>query len=1281
MLTVIIPVYSLDQERKRNLEFVYNRLVSFNFKLIIGIQLKNIDEDLEYFNKFDKAEIKSFYENKYKFFNKGFIFNSCLKSVDTDFVMLLDADVYLPFSNLRDQIEVTDEIIKPFSECIYLSEQITQDFISKRKAEAPPELKRVSALGGGAIIIKTDLITKNNLWFDENFSGWGWEDIDFGDLIRFNSLKIKTLDQVAVHLYHKPSANINNASYYNSKDKLKSYIVHVFSPNQDSKDVLDSYLKHKTNDILLMNCCDVDHLNNDNLKFSFVPKEYNTYSLNKIIECALPFLQDEGWVLYTDSNYLINEYVYSDLISFDGDFYELYGFHDAKENFVNAQKNISGFAVRKKIWKQKNIPNLLINSSYWASSITSLFSNHKKKILRNQIKGLRQFSENTESSKINRKSLFKIIGNFKKNNYDISLVTPTGGRPKCIERCKNFIKRNKTNLKIQWIVINDFDDEEFDFATDMIYSKNLGSSSQNPLGQNIKEIAKYINSDFVLFIEDDDWYSEDYIDYYYKNLQKYSLFGQAFAKYYNIKNKTYELRTNSDTASLCQTGIRTELLLDNLNCFDDVYAPYNDMVLWTISANKYLDFNSTKCIGIKGSPGRKAIGYGHKSLKFKDSGCHVLNSWIGEDYKIYFPNIEIKDKTNYKKIHTNVTNEKFYDSKSLLYFSPFAPDFDMSSGGDRLLKILEILKLDLGFDVHFMCNAFRDEAHLKVLRNMGIKCYLPEGNEYLIGHIRKLKEKNDFSYVIFSWYDIANQYVNIIRNEFPNIKIVIDTVDIHWKRELRGVEQGFLSFDDKTLKERKKQELEVYENADVIFAVTHDDKQDLIEELGYCNFKILSNIHDQVEQCELGYGIGFIGNFAHPPNIDAALYSIEIFDQFVNTSQYKNLAIKPKLYIAGANMPEEISLKSNDNCVILGQIKDLKEFYKKINVSMSPLKWGSGIKGKICDAASRGALILTSDVGNEGIDLIDGTSGFIANSKEDFVEKLCFIYSNNCEKISISGKNLIDGLVSRKAAISVLGGTLQAKPITIVIVTYNKADDVKRCVTSILDKTEYPNYKILITDNASTDETQVVMQKLERENPTKIEYIRSETNDFFLIPNNKIMIDSKYKDSDICLINDDMEIVSKCWLSHFYSAAYSEHCICSVGGKILHPNNRLSEAGSELYSDGTGRNIGRGADPEDNAFNYPRYAGYVSGCFMYMRRDAIEKIGIFDEDFAPMYYEDSEWQYRAHLVGLKTIYEPKAVAIHHEGTDDSKPMKIHQENNRTKFVNKYKDKNIEQYNV
>lgn len=249
---------------------------------------------------------------------------------------------------------------------------------------------------------------------------------------------------------------------------------------------------------------------------------------------------------------------------------------------------------------------------------------------------------------------------------------------------------------------------------------------------------------------------------------------------------------------------------------------------------------------------------------------------------------------------------------------------------------------------------------------------------------------------------------------------------------------------------------------------------------------------------------------------------------------------------------------------------------------------------------------------------------------------------------------------------------------------YNQTEKLAKCLESILSKTKYDNYSIVISDNSPNNKIKNYIKSYLTKYKDKIRYIKNKKNLYFIEANNNILKDPLYSDSDVVLLNDDIEILSEYWLNYLYSSAYSSDYIACVGGKSIYPNGLLAEAGSELYNDGSGSNIGQGQDPNKNEYNIPKYVGYCSGCLLYMRRDAIKKIGVLDSSLEKMYYEDSEWQYRAHINGLKTIYEPRCEAIHDEGSssgnDITKGTKKYQEINKRLFLKKFKNLDIEQFN-
>ncbi len=219
--------------------------------------------------------------------------------------------------------------------------------------------------------------------------------------------------------------------------------------------------------------------------------------------------------------------------------------------------------------------------------------------------------------------------------YDITLITCTGNRSQAFKLCEHYVARQKTDLSIQWLVVTDGKDKiESDAISQLIKSKNKRVEGVNSLGANILLALPHIESDNVLFIEDDDWYSANYVQYYYDALSKYDLFGQGCAKYYNIKYNNYHIHKNTQHVSLCQTGIKTNLLLQNQELFLNE-KPFYDIDLWKLGCNKYIEPKSTLCVGIKGL--HEGLGIGHQNNVWwqRDNNDNVLQGFIGEDYALY----------------------------------------------------------------------------------------------------------------------------------------------------------------------------------------------------------------------------------------------------------------------------------------------------------------------------------------------------------------------------------------------------------------------------------------------------------------------------------------------------------------------------------------------------------------------------------------------------------------------------------------------------------------------
>lgn len=648
----------------------------------------------------------------------------------------------------------------------------------------------------------------------------------------------------------------------------------------------------------------------------------------------------------------------------------------------------------------------------------------------------------------------------------------------------------------------------------------------------------------------------------------------------------------------------------------------------------------------------------------------------------------------------NNTHETFDNSlihhKNLLFLCHTVPTPDIDSGSNRIIQILKII-IDLGYNVYYLTHDGQHDnpGYIQYLYDLGIKKVLiadREQNKYCHNYIEELtlKEKIIFSVIIFEFYEMYTAYWDKIQYLVPNVKVLVDSVDVHWIRKLSNPNN---TPDDITkIQTEKLSEQQAYSNANVVFAVTEEDKDAILKECPGANVKILSNIHsveayNPISQINKKKDLIFVGGDNHTPNTIAAKNAIETFLVFLK--QYPMFS-ESRLHIVGKRSDHDIlRFKSHKNIIIHEQLPQsvLDDLYKQCYGAFCPITWGAGIKGKVCEAISKNLVVISTDIGTSGLNLIHNQDAFIANNTTDQILAISTLFNMDTDlytKMILNAGKKLEYIAGVTAAHSVLNGTLNINPVTISIVTYNNQYLLQRCLESILSKTTYPQYNIHVTSNACIDDTPLIMDFYTQNYP-HITYQYNVENKHFLQAHNETI--DLFPNNDIILLNEDIEILSRCWVSDLYSAAYSAGYIGCAGGKTIYPNGTLCEAGAKLYNNGSGENMGRHKSPNDPAYNSSKYVGYVSGCMMYMRRDCINQFGKMDMRYHPCYYEDSDWQYNLHINGYKTIYTPKVVAIHREGSscgtdiEDNTSFKRFMKINRKKFLDKYSDIDIEQYNT
>ncbi|MDF1697420.1 MAG: glycosyltransferase [Saprospiraceae bacterium] len=629
---------------------------------------------------------------------------------------------------------------------------------------------------------------------------------------------------------------------------------------------------------------------------------------------------------------------------------------------------------------------------------------------------------------------------------------------------------------------------------------------------------------------------------------------------------------------------------------------------------------------------------------------------------------EISYKEEAPQTSPNPIAEHFSQSgkPKLLYISPNLPDYDMSSGGKRAARMLALLNED--FEVYVFTFGEKPERHIKKLESL---------NLHVVAHrsLEKLrKEIPRIDCIVYAWYySLFDGHA--LLSWYPNARIVVDSVDVHWVREERSI--GLIeSLTVEKVKANKLLEIESYKQADILWAVTENDKQAILKEIPDATVWVVSNIHESEDikyQDSNNNNILFFGGFNHYPNVSA----IERLANTIVPIVRKEIP-DAELIIAGSKASEEIQkLGERDGISYLGFIEeeDMSSLYDNAFITAVPLLAGAGIKGKICEAIAHSLPILTNAIGNEGIELVHEKECLLAETDEEFANMLIKAARReyDFEKMCSSAQDKLEQLVSPGAVKRNMLDSIYP-PVVICIVTWNRLELVRRCIESIEEHTRYPNYKIAVHSNGCEDGTQEYLEKAAALND-KIVPILSDKNEVFVLPNNNMM--HQFPDHDVILLNNDTYVTPN-WLIGLFEAAYASADIGVSGSKILYPDGTLQEFGSELYATGTGRNIGKFENADNEEYKITTKVGYVSGCSMYIKRSTIEKIGVFDEQFHPCYCEDSDYCYTAKEAGLDTVVTPYSIIYHEEGktsgTDTSKGFKAYQEINMKKFLAKHKGK-------
>ncbi len=328
--------------------------------------------------------------------------------------------------------------------------------------------------------------------------------------------------------------------------------------------------------------------------------------------------------------------------------------------------------------------------------------------------------------------------------------------------------------------------------------------------------------------------------------------------------------------------------------------------------------------------------------------------------------------------------------KRILVIDHHLPLFDRDSGSLRMLQMLSILR-QLGHQVTFIPDNLADiPPYGDALRLRGIQVvhypYIATVREYF-------RDKEDaFDAVILSRCDFARKHVDDVRRHFPNARLIFDTVDLHFLREEREATLSqSIELREQAI-EKRRLEFELIDEADETWVVSPFEQDLLQKQRPDKSIEVVSNILEvpgSASPYSFRRDILFIGSFQHRPNVDAVLYfSREIFPLFCQSIS------DAKFYIIGDKAPPEVIALGDERIVVTGFQPDVRSFFDNIRLSVAPLRYGAGVKGKVNQSMSFGVPVVATSIAVEGMRLIDRRDIMVADTIEEFSQAAVELYTS-----------------------------------------------------------------------------------------------------------------------------------------------------------------------------------------------------------------------------------------------------------------------------------------------
>lgn len=323
--------------------------------------------------------------------------------------------------------------------------------------------------------------------------------------------------------------------------------------------------------------------------------------------------------------------------------------------------------------------------------------------------------------------------------------------------------------------------------------------------------------------------------------------------------------------------------------------------------------------------------------------------------------------------------------RQIAVFYDRAPQLDKNSTDARLFAVLRLLSQFANIVFVPIHESGENQVYKRELGKIGIETV------WTVDFEKRLRQEK-FDAVILGYPEVANTMLSAVKRILPGAKIIYDTVDVHFVRLGREFQITKNAKFAEEAERLKKIETHLAREADEVWCVTEIDKKFLQAVAPEAKIEIVPNIYAPQTRGKTfaeRRDLLFVGDFKQRPNIDAIVYFLdEIFPLVLEKLP------DVRLRIVGDATPTEVFARNAENISVEGFVSNATPIFSDTRVFVAPLRFGAGISGEIGQALAFGLPTVTTEIGAEGMNLIDGQEILLANGAREFAEAIARVYQS-----------------------------------------------------------------------------------------------------------------------------------------------------------------------------------------------------------------------------------------------------------------------------------------------